>query len=301
VLFFFLYWISLIIPVLVNVAFFTLIERKILGLAQRRKGPNKVRILGILQPFADAIKLFTKEVIYPWNRWQKIFFISPILALLVVFNLWIVFRTKFGKFEFKFSLLIFLLVLRLRLYPLLLAGWASISNYASVGALRGVAQTISYEIRIALLLIRFFFLLNTLNWSDLGANNTKYTVLFRGAPTILALIICFIAETNRTPFDFAEGESELVSGFNVEYGGGQFALIFMAEYASILVLSSLSSILILGDRMTLYLAIFAISLRFLWVWIRATLPRFRYDKLIKLAWTSLLPISLGLLIFCFSA
>lgn len=186
----------------------------------------------------------------------------------------------------------------LGLYPLLLAGWASNRKYALVGALRGIAQTISYEISLALILFRFLFLWPTLNLAEIFISQDLYSIRGLAVPLILFWLVSCIAETNRTPFDFAEGESELVSGFNIEYGAGGFALIFIAEYASILFLRMLTRLFLgLTSASSAITIFFMVLLAFLWIWARSTLPRYRYDKLINLAWKRILPAALVFTLF----
>jgi len=186
----------------------------------------------------------------------------------------------------------------LGLYPLLLAGWSSNRKYALIGALRGIAQTISYEIRLALLLFRFLILFPRLNLKEIFINQEKFRIFILALPLFIFWFISCVAETNRTPFDFAEGESELVSGFNIEYGAGGFALIFMAEYARILFLRLLTRILLGFSRISYIEVIIIItSFAFIWIWARATLPRYRYDKLINLAWKTILPAALIFTLF----
>jgi NADH-ubiquinone oxidoreductase chain 1 len=287
-----------IVPVLVNVAFFTLLERKILGLSQSRKGPNKVALAGVLQPFADAIKLFIKERFKPTAGNAILFSAAPLASIFLVLVIWALMPLLSRPVVFSFSGLLLLVILRLNLYPLLLAGWASNRKYAFVGAVRGVAQTISYEIRLALIvlsLLRLSKKSEITGWLE-GRNPGS---LFRLAgPLMLLWWVSCVAETNRTPFDFAEGESELVSGFNVEYGAGGFALIFMAEYASILFLSLLTAALISGAEGGRRSAAFGtLGFVYAWVWLRATFPRYRYDMLIALAWKRILPATLVFLVF----
>ncbi len=284
----------LLIPVLINIAFLTLMERKVLGLRQSRKGPNKVSSGGVLQPFSDAIKLFSKERALPVIVNAKIFIIGPVSALTLSLLGWCVIPWETQSYDF--SLLALLIILGIGLYPLLISGWSSNNSYAIIGALRGVAQTISYEVSLALLLISYFCLVNGLRIEGLINLN------FKVAPIVSILVtlwlITGLAETNRTPFDFAEGESELVSGFNIEYSAGGFALIFIAEYGSILLIRFFTAMLIgLGWPYGASRRLTRIRVAFFWIWARATLPRYRYDKLIALAWKSILPATLALLVF----
>lgn len=288
----------LIICVLVGVAFLTLLERKVLGYIQIRKGPNKVGFIGILQPFSDAIKLFTKEQIYPYISNYYIYYIAPVFNLFLALFLWLCVPLITYLFGFNLGILFFLCVSSLRVYTIIIAGWSSNSNYAILGGLRSVAQTISYEVSLSLILLSFLFLTCELN--ILSFMNYQYYIwfLFLCGPLCLVWFVSRLAETNRTPFDFAEGESELVSGFNVEYRRGGFALIFLAEYARILFMRILCCVLFLGadvSSFTFFLKLTFIS--FLWVWVRGTLPRFRYDKLMYLAWKRFLPVSLNYLFF----
>lgn len=287
----------LIICVIVGVAFLTLIERKVLGYIQIRKGPNKVGFVGIPQPFSDAIKLFTKEQTYPLVSNYICYYFSPVFTLFLALAIWLCIPYLTKLYSFNLGVLFFLCCTRIGVYTVIIAGWSSNSNYALLGGLRAVAQTISYEVRLALILLSFIFLV--------GGYNFLSFIVFQ--EYIWFLVICFplglvwfassLAETNRTPFDFAEGESELVSGFNVEYRRGGFALIFLGEYARILFIRILFSVIFLGSD--IYSIIFFIKLSmvsFLFIWIRGTLPRFRYDKLMYLAWKSFLPFSLNYLI-----
>ena len=283
----------LILPVLVNVAFLTLIERKILGLSQLRKGPNKVSLVGLLQPGADAVKLFLKEGSYLVQSNYYVFLLAPSLTLFLVLWGWSLLPLEEGAQLYSFSVILFFLVLSTGVYRLLLAGWTSNSKYSIIGALRGIAQTISYEVRLALVLGRVLIRLKRLNLQTLGASGEGGMVLLLAAPMVSVWVVTCLAETNRTPFDFAEGESELVSGFNTEYGGGGFALIFMAEYAIIIFLRRIRALAIGGARLMGWrFAVLATALMFLWVWVRATYPRYRYDKLMHLAWKKYLPLSL---------
>lgn len=287
----------LIICVIVGVAFLTLLERKVLGYIQIRKGPNKVGFMGIPQPFRDAIKLFTKEQTFPFISNYIVYYFSPIFSLFLSLLCWLCFPFFIKIFRFNLGVLFFLCCLRIGVYTVILAGWSSNSNYALLGGLRAVAQTISYEVRLALILLSIIFLVGDYNFFSFFTFQKNMWFLFLCFPISLVWFCTSLAETNRTPFDFAEGESELVSGFNVEYRRGGFALIFLAEYSRILFMRILFRLLFLGANV--YRLIFFLKLRiisFLFIWVRGTIPRFRYDKLIYLAWKSFLPFSLNYLI-----
>nr|AMP88125.1 NADH dehydrogenase subunit 1 [Wohlfahrtia magnifica] len=288
----------LIIFVLVSVAFLTLLERSVLGYIQIRKGPNKVGIAGIPQPFCDAIKLFTKEQTYPMLSNYISYYFSPIFSLFLSLLVWMCMPVFVKLFSFNLGLLFFLCCTSLGVYTVMVAGWSSNSNYALLGGLRAVAQTISYEVSLALVLLSFIFLIGGYNMLMFYKYQMFIWFLFIMFPMALVWFSISLAETNRTPFDFAEGESELVSGFNVEYSSGGFALIFLAEYASILFMSMLFCVMFLGsDLFSFFFFIKLTFISFLFIWVRGTLPRFRYDKLMYLAWKSFLPFSLNFLLF----
>nr|AML26567.1 NADH dehydrogenase subunit 1 [Staphylinidae sp. BMNH 1274698] len=292
--------IILLIFVLVGVAFLTLLERKVLGYIQIRKGPNKVGLMGMLQPFSDAIKLFSKESMIPTMSNFSFYYFSPILNLFLSLMLWVCMPFFSILFSFNFGILYFLCISSLGVYSVMISGWSSNSNYALLGGLRSVAQTISYEVSLSLILLSFLFLILSMNLLDLMVYQTYLWFMFLFFPLSMIFIVSSLAETNRTPFDFAEGESELVSGFNVEYSSGGFALIFLAEYSSILFMSMLCVMLFMGGNYFSWLFFLKLSfMAFLWVWVRGTLPRFRYDKLMYLAWKSFLGVSLNYL-FLFS-
>nr|QWL15016.1 NADH dehydrogenase subunit 1 [Morphostenophanes sinicus] len=290
----------LVIGVLVGVAFLTLLERKVLGYIQVRKGPNKVGFIGILQPFADALKLFTKEQSMPFMSNFLIYYFSPVLNLFISLFLWMSMPFLSVMFNFELSLLFFLSVASLGVYTVMMAGWSSNSAYSLLGGLRAVAQTISYEVSLSLILMSFIMLVLGLSLLDFMYFQRYLWFVCLCLPLSVMWIISGLAETNRTPFDFAEGESELVSGFNVEYSSGGFAMIFLAEYSSILFISMISVLLFMGgDLYSFWFFVKLVGLSFFWVWVRGTLPRFRYDKLMYLAWKSFLPCSLGFLMFFF--
>nr|YP_009512580.1 NADH dehydrogenase subunit 1 [Hymenopenaeus neptunus]AXJ93147.1 NADH dehydrogenase subunit 1 [Hymenopenaeus neptunus] len=291
-------YLILIICVLISVAFVTLLERKILGYIQIRKGPNKVGFMGLLQPFADAIKLFSKEQTLPTMSNFLPYYMSPVFSLFVSLIVWLVMPYEMGLMNFSMSTLFFLCCTSLGVYTTMSAGWSSNSKYSLLGSLRAVAQTISYEVSLALILLSFIFLVGGFDLSLFSLYQRDIWMLWFTFPLAMIWFASCLAETNRTPFDFAEGESELVSGFNTEYSSGGFALIFMAEYASILFMSMLFSLIFLGGNlMSPVYYVKLVMVAFAFVWVRGTLPRFRYDKLMYLAWKSFLPVSLNYLIF----
>lgn len=289
--------ISYVIAILA-IAFYTLIERKLLGYMQLRKGPNKVRVAGIPQPFADAIKLFVKEQTYPTFANTILFTIAPVISLVLCLMLWAIYPHNNTSLYMRFGILYFLCVSRINVYCTFIAGWCSNSKYSLLGALRGVAQTISYEVSIALILISILLIHKKIDISLIASSYLSWPAML--VPILLIFwFITSLAETNRSPFDFAEGESELVSGFNVEYSGGIFALIFIAEYANILFIRLLTAVLFMGFTpiiSSFSLIIKTIVIATLFVWIRATIPRIRYDNLIYLTWKRFLPLSLGIII-----
>nr|QYJ56040.1 NADH dehydrogenase subunit 1 [Anopheles sacharovi] len=288
----------LVICVMVGVAFLTLLERKVLGYIQIRKGPNKVGFNGLLQPFSDAVKLFTKEQTYPLLSNYISYYFSPIFSLFLSLVIWMCIPYLIKLYSFNLGVLFFLCCTSLGVYTVMIAGWSSNSNYALLGGLRAVAQTISYEVSLALILLSFIFLIGNYNFLNFYNYQSYIWFIFFCFPLGLVWLASCLAETNRTPFDFAEGESELVSGFNVEYSSGGFALIFLAEYSSILFMSMLFVVIFLGSNIYSLLFFFKLTfISFIFIWVRGTLPRFRYDKLMYLAWKSFLPLSLNYLFF----
>lgn len=285
------------VGVLVGVAFFTLFERKLLGYIQLRKGPNKVGFMGLLQPFSDAIKLFTKEHVSPTYSNYIPFLVAPVVGLTLALLRWVSIPSLFNIISFDLSIIFFLCIVRIGVYRLLAAGWSSNSKYSLFGALRGVAQTISYEVSLVLILLVPVLIRVSYEWLEVEYFQNGLWFIFVFPLRRLIWFISCLAETNRTPFDFAEGESELVSGYNTEYSRGGFALIILAEYTRILFISILFVVVFLGGLQYFYSFFRFIFVSFSFVWVRGTLPRFRYDKLIYLAWKSFLPFSLLYLIF----
>nr|YP_009142227.1 NADH dehydrogenase subunit 1 [Hasora vitta]AKG64490.1 NADH dehydrogenase subunit 1 [Hasora vitta] len=286
----------LIIGVMIGVAFLTLLERKVLGYIQIRKGPNKVGFMGLLQPFSDAIKLFTKEQTYLNYSNYLSYYFSPIVSFILSLMIWMLIPYYFNMISFNLGILFFLCCTSLGVYTLMVAGWASNSNYSLLGGLRAVAQTISYEVSMSLILLSCIILVMDFNLLKFTYYQSLIWFMFMMLPLSLCWMSSSLAETNRTPFDFAEGESELVSGFNIEYSSGGFALIFLAEYASILFMSLMFVLIYLGGynlNLLFYLKVVFVS--FFFIWVRGTLPRYRYDKLMYLSWKTYLPVSLNFL------
>nr|YP_010996543.1 NADH dehydrogenase subunit 1 [Aeropedellus prominemarginis]WPE03579.1 NADH dehydrogenase subunit 1 [Aeropedellus prominemarginis] len=297
-LMFILNFILLIVCVLISVAFLTLFERKVLGYIQIRKGPNKVGFIGIPQPFSDAIKLVCSEQPIPIMSNYLLYYFSPIFNLMISLIVWMIFPYLTYMCSFSYGFLFFLCCTSLNVYTVMIAGWSSNSNYSLLGSLRSVAQTISYEVSLALILLSLIILIGSFNMLDFMNYQFYCWFVIISFPLALSCFASCLAETNRTPFDFAEGESELVSGFNIEYGAGGFTLIFLAEYTSIVFMSMLMTLIFLGGDFYSYFFFIKLSfMTFLFIWVRGTLPRFRYDKLMYLAWKSFLPLSLNFLIF----
>nr|YP_010036975.1 NADH dehydrogenase subunit 1 [Galidia elegans]QQW47517.1 NADH dehydrogenase subunit 1 [Galidia elegans] len=293
---------SLSIPILLAVAFLTLVERKVLGYMQFRKGPNIVGPYGLLQPIADALKLFTKEPLQPLTSSVSMFIMAPILALTLALTMWIPLPMPYPLINMNLGVLFMLAMSSLAVYSILWSGWASNSKYALIGALRAVAQTISYEVTLAIILLSVLLMNGSFTLATLITTQEHMWLIVPAWPLAMMWFISTLAETNRAPFDLTEGESELVSGFNVEYAAGPFALFFMAEYANIIMMNSLTTILFFGASHNpympeLYTANFTIKtllLTITFLWIRASYPRFRYDQLMHLLWKNFLPLTLAL-------
>nr|AQM52130.1 NADH dehydrogenase subunit 1 [Lepus europaeus] len=292
----------LILPVLLAMAFLTLVERKILGYMQLRKGPNIVGPYGLLQPIADAIKLFTKEPLRPLTSSSLLFIIAPTLALTLALSMWLPIPMPYPLVNLNMGVLFILATSSLAVYSILWSGWASNSKYALFGALRAVAQTISYEVTLAIILLCVLLMNGSFTLSSLITTQEYMWILFPAWPLAMMWFISTLAETNRAPFDLTEGESELVSGFNVEYAGGPFALFFLAEYTNIIMMNALTTILFLGsfhshtspEMFTISFAAKTLLLTMTFLWIRASYPRFRYDQLMHLLWKNFLPLTLAL-------
>nr|QJC59592.1 NADH dehydrogenase subunit 1 [Ondatra zibethicus] len=300
---YFINTLTLMVPVLIAMAFLTLVERKILGYMQLRKGPNIVGPYGILQPFADAMKLFIKEPLRPLATSTTLFIIAPTLSLTLALSLWIPLPMPHPLVNLNLGILFILATSSLSVYSILWSGWASNSKYSMFGALRAVAQTISYEVTMAIILLSVLLMNGSFSIQSLIYTQESLWLLIPTWPLAMMWYISTLAETNRAPFDLTEGESELVSGFNVEYAAGPFALFFMAEYMNIILMNALSTIVFMSPSHNhhdpeLYTTNFmtkTLILTTLFLWIRASYPRFRYDQLMHLLWKNFLPLTLA---FC---
>ena len=297
-------FIIIAVPALISVAYLTLAERKIIGYSQTRKGPNIVGIYGLLQPLADGLKLFSKEMIIPNHVSIFLYFFSPILALTLGLIVWglIPLNHLSVMSDINLGILMVFALSSVGVYAILMSGWSSNSKYAFMGSLRAAAQMISYEVSIGLILISVILCSGTMNLINIiHAQEQLIWFVFPLLPAAFMFFISCLAETNRAPFDLTEGESELVSGYNVEYSSMTFALFFLAEYSHIIFMSFLFTIIFLGGWSFIinYPLLFFIKstlIVFLFVWVRTSFPRLRYDQLMALLWKTYLPLSLALII-----
>lgn len=303
----------IVLPLVITVALYVWWERKVLGWMHVRMGPNKVGPFGLLQAFADVVKLLLKEVILPTNANRALYYLAPLLALVPALAAWAVipFGTKLVLSNANAGLLYLLAMTSIGVYGIILAGWASNSRYALLGAMRSAAQVISYELAMGLCLVCVLVLAGSLNLTDIvnaqaGSKGVFGWYMWPLLPVFVIYFISGVAETNRAPFDVAEGESEIVAGFHVEYSGSAFALFFLAEYANMILVSFLASILFMGGWLSpfpeswglighgnpLWLFAKVFIFAFLFLWLRATFPRYRYDQIMRLGWKVFIPIAI---------
>jgi NADH-quinone oxidoreductase subunit H len=303
---------SIVIPLLISVAYFTIAERKIMGAIQRRKGPNVVGFMGLLQPLADGLKLFAKETTLPTSANISIFLFAPTLAFVLSLIGWSVIPFSEGIVlcDLNLGVLYLFAISSLNVYGILFAGWSSNSKYAYLGALRSAAQMVSYEISIGFTTLNVAICAGSFNLNTIVLAQKKIWFIVPLLPIFMIFYISMLAETNRHPFDLPEAEAELVSGYNVEYSAMTFALFFLGEYANMLLMSSFSAILFLGGWLpifdnflfnllpgTLWLSLKIVLGVTFFIVTRATLPRYRYDQLMYLGWKCFLPLTLGYFIF----
>lgn len=320
-IFFLLKSISFIIPMLLAVAFLTLMERKVLASIQRRKGPNVVGFFGFLQPFADALKLLIKETVLPFISNKFLFIIAPLITFILSLMGWVVipFFNNGVLSDINFGVLYLFAISSLSVYGIILAGWSSNSRYAFLGALRSSAQMISYEVSLALILLTILMYTGSINLRTIVLYQMDVWFIFPFFPLAILFFISILAETNRPPFDLPEAEAELVSGYNVEYSSVGFALFFIGEYSNIILMSSFFVILFLGGWLpfpffnslfyekiyisflcSFFFSIKVLFILFLFIWVRASFPRYRYDQLMRLGWKVFLPLSLFYFFFEFT-
>jgi len=303
--------VAIVIPLMISVAYLTYFERKVIGYMQGRLGPNRVGYFGLLQPIADALKLLFKEIIVPTKSSKALFYLAPVLTIAPAFAAWAVipFNAELVLADINAGLLYVLAMTSIAVYGVIIAGWASNSKYAFLGSMRSAAQIVSYEIAMGFTLVGVLMCANSLNLGDIVAGQSGGILQWYVWPLFPLFIIYFIsavAETNRAPFDVAEGESEIVAGFHVEYSGMAFAVFFLAEYANMILVSVLAALMFLGGWLSPtalipdgihWLLIKTAALLFFFLWFRATFPRYRYDQIMRLGWKIFIPITLVWIIF----
>ena len=311
-IFIFLKIIFIVIPLLIAIAYMTLAERKVMAAIQRRKGPNIVGIFGLLQPLADGLKLFVKETILPSSANLNIFILSPILTFLLSLISWCVLPLSEGTVfaDLNIGVLYLLAISSLGVYGIIMSGWSSNSKYAFLGALRSTAQMVSYEVSIGLILINVLLCVGSLNFSEIILFQSSVWFIIPLFPAFILFYISILAETNRAPFDLPEAEAELVAGYNVEYSAMGFALFFLGEYANMILMCGLTTVLFFGGWLppfnfilfywipgSIWFGLKTTLLLFGFIWVRSSFPRYRYDQLMRLGWKIFLPLSLSLVFF----
>lgn len=299
---------GIIVPLLISVAYLTLLERKVMASMQQRKGPNVVGFFGLLQPFADGLKLLIKETVLPSSANIGIFILAPILTFLLSLVTWAVIPigNNLAFVDINIGVLYLLAISSLGVYGIITAGWSSNSKYAFLGALRSAAQMISYEVSMGLIIISVLICAGSLNLTEIVISQKETWYVYPLFPLFLMFFISALAETNRAPFDLPEAEAELVSGYNTEYAAMGFALFFLGEYSNMIMMSSMLTIFFLGGWLApfnIFLfnflpGIFWFGLKttiilFVFIWVRAAFPRYRYDQLMRIGWKIFLPFSLG--------
>jgi len=301
---------AIVVPVLLMMAYLTYAERKVLAAMQMRKGPNVVGPFGLFQPFADAIKMLTKETVIPSGSNRLLFFVAPILTFGLAVIAWAVIPVADGWAiaDINVGILYLFAISSLGVYGIIIAGWASNSKYAFLGALRSAAQMVSYEVSIGFVMVCVLLCVGSLNLTDIVRAQTKIWFCIPLFPMFIVFFISGLAECNRSPFDLAEGESEIVAGFMVEYSAMAFALFFLGEYTNMILMCSMTTILFLGGWLSpipfapfthlgpVWFILKVCALLFVFFWVRATFPRYRYDQLMRLGWKVFLPLSLGWLV-----
>jgi NADH-quinone oxidoreductase subunit H len=298
---------ALVVPLLIGVAYLTLMERKVLAAMQLRMGPNVVGPFGLLQPFADALKLMFKETILPTTANKVVFVLAPVVTFVLSMMAWSVMPVGEGLViaDINVGVLYLFAISSLGVYGIIMAGWASNSRYAFLGALRSSAQMVSYEVSMGFIIITVLLCVGSLNLSDIVRAQQKVWFALPLFPMFIMFFISTLAETNRHPFDLPEAEGELVAGYQVEYSSMTFALFFLGEYANMILMAGMTTVLFLGGWLPpipvapltwvpgpFWFVIKVILLLFVFIWVRAALPRYRYDQLMRLGWKVFLPLSL---------
>ena len=300
--------VAIVVPLLIGVAYLTYVERKVIGAMQLRRGPNVVGPFGLLQPFADGLKLFLKETIVPSGASPVVFFLAPMITFILALFAWAVIPFDQGMVlaDINVGILFLFAVSSLGVYGIVMAGWASNSKYAFLGALRSAAQMVSYEISMGFVIVTVLMCVGSLNLSDIVMAQKNVWFVIPLFPMAVIFFVSTLAETNRHPFDMPEAEAELVTGYNVEYSAMTFALFFLGEYANMILMAGMTAILFLGGWLPpfdiapfnlipspLWLAAKIAFVLFFFLWVRASFPRYRYDQLMRLGWKVFLPISLA--------